>query len=94
MVPNSKFYLLNHYGICGVSNDWFKSYLSNRNQYVSINGYESSLAVINCSVPQGSVLGLLLFLFYINELNQAIKFSNVHHFADDTNLFRENSSHF
>ena len=57
MLPNSKFYLLNHYGICGVSNDWFKSYLSNRNQYVSINGYESSLAVINCSVPQGSVLG-------------------------------------
>ena len=37
---------LNHYGICGVSNDWFKSYLSNRNQYVSINGYESSLAVV------------------------------------------------
>ena len=39
---------LNHYGIRGVSNDWFKSYLSNRSQYVSINGYEFSLAVINC----------------------------------------------
>ena len=74
---------LNHYGIRGVSNDWFKSCLSNRNQYVSINGYESA---INCGVPQGSVLGPLLFLLYINELNQAIKFCKVHHFADDTNL--------
>ena len=45
---------LNHYGIHGVSNDWFKSYLSNHNQYVSINGYESGLAAINCGVPQGS----------------------------------------
>ena len=77
---------LNHYGIRGVSNDWFKSYLSNRNQYVSINGYESGLAAINCGVPQGSVLGPLLFLLYINDLNQAIKFCKVHHFADDTNL--------
>ena len=77
---------LNHYGIRGVSNDWFKSYLSNRNQYVSINGYESGLAAINCGVPQSSVLGPLLFLLYINDLNQAIKFCKVHHFADDTNL--------
>ena len=77
---------LNHYGIRGVSNDWFKSYLSNRSQYVSINGYESGLAAINCGVPQGSVLGPLLFLLYINDLNQAIKFCKVHHFADDTNL--------
>ena len=77
---------LNHYGIRGVSNDWFKSYLSNRNQYVSINGYESGLAALNCGVPQGSVLGLLLFVLYINDLNQAIKFCKVHHFDDDTNL--------
>ena len=67
---------LNHYGIRGVSNDWFKSYLSNRNQYVFINGYESGLAG----------LGPLLFLLYINDLNQAIKFCKVHHFADGTNL--------
>ena len=77
---------LNHYGIRGVLNGWFKSYLSNRHQYVSINGYESGLAAINCGVPQGSVLGPLLFLLYINDLNQAIKFCKVHHFADDTNL--------
>ena len=77
---------LSHYGIRGVSNDWFKSYLSNRSQYVSINGYDSGLAAINCGVPQGSVLGPLLFSLYINDLNQAIKFCKVHHFADDTNL--------
>ena len=77
---------LNHYGICGVSNNWFKSYLSNHNKYVFVNGYESGLAALNCGIPQGSVLGPLLFLLYINDLNQAIKFCKVHHFADDTNL--------
>ena len=60
---------LNHYGIRGVSNDWFKSYLSNRSQYVSINGYESGLVALNCGFAQGSVLGPLLFLLYINDLN-------------------------
>ena len=75
---------LNHHGICRVSNDWFKSDLSDRHQYISINGYESILGAINCGVPQGSVLGPLLFLLYINDLNQAIKSCKVHHFADDT----------
>ena len=68
------------------TNDWFKSYLSNRGQYVSINGYDSGLATIICGTPQGLVLDPLLFLLYINDLNQAIKFCKVHHFADDTNL--------
>ena len=77
---------LSHYGIRGVSNDWFKSYLSNRSQYVSINGYKSGLAAINCGVPQGSVLGPLLFVLSINDLNQEIRFCKFHHFADDTNL--------
>ena len=77
---------LNHYGIHGVPNDWLKSYLSNRSHYVSINGHESGLPAVNCGVPQGSVLGSGLFLSYINDLSQAIKFCKVHHFADDTNL--------
>ena len=75
---------LNHYRICGVSNDWFKSYLTGVS--ISINGYDSGLAAINCFVPQGSVPSPLLFLLHINERNQAIKFSKVHQFADDTNL--------
>ena len=54
---------LNHYGICGVSNDWFKSYLSNGNQYVSINGYESGLATINYSVPQGSRASSIFIIY-------------------------------
>ena len=80
---------LNHYGIRGVSNDWFKSSLSNHNQYVSTYEYESGLAALNCGIPQGSVLGPLLFLLYINDLNQAMKLCKVHHFADDTNLLSE-----
>ena len=74
------------WNIRGISNSWFKSYLSNCKQFVSINGFDPELAEINCGVPQGSVLGPLLFLLYINDLNQAIKFCKVHHFADDTNL--------
>ena len=77
---------MEHYGIRGIANDWFNSYLKNRKQYVSINGYESKIANINFGVPQGSVLGPLLFLIYINDLNKTIKYSKTRHFADDTNL--------
>ena len=83
---------LEHYGIRGLANEWFKSYLSNRKQYVSINGYDSNLADVKFGVPQGSVLGPLLFLIYINDLNQALKFCKVHHFADDTNLIHFSKS--
>ena len=76
----------------GLANEWFKSYLSNRKQYVSINGYHSNLADVKFGVPQGSVLGPLLFLIYINDLNHALKFCKVHHFADDTNLIHFSKS--
>ena len=83
---------LEHYGIRGLANNWFKSYLSNRKQYVSINGFHSKTLPMDYGVPQGSVLGPLLFLIYINDLHNAIRHSVVHHFADDTNLLYVNKN--
>ena len=83
---------LSHYGIRGIANNWFKSYLNNRRQFVSINGTDSEPITVIHGVPQGSVLGPLLFLVYINDLNYAIKFSSVYHFADDTNLLNISDS--
>ena len=77
---------LNHYGVSDVSNSWFKTYLTQRKQYVCIGGEVSDLTTTEHGVPQGSVLGPLLFLIYINDLHQCIKNSNTFHFADDTNL--------
>ena len=77
---------LEHYGVRGLANQWFSSYLSNRQQYVSINGVKSKTKPILHGVPQGSVLGPLLFLVYINDLNTCIHISTTRHFADDTNL--------
>ena len=77
---------LNHYGISGISNTWFKSYLTDRQQFVSIGGETSDFTTTEHGVPQGSVLGPLLFLIYINDLHQCITNSTSFHFADDTNL--------
>jgi len=77
---------LGHYGIRGKAHKLFESYLTDRRQFVTVSGQSSPERIIKHGVPQGSVLGPLLFLIYINDLNYAIKFSLVHHFADDTNL--------
>ena len=82
---------LEYYGVRGISNKWFASYLSNRKQFVSINGYKSNLADVKYGVPQGSILKLLLFLISINDLHVAIKYSEVHPFSDYTNLLNLNS---
>ena len=73
-------------GIEGKLLNLFKNYLSNRKQRVVLNGMESKWGDIRAGVPQGSVLGPLLFLIYINDLEDGIK-SNVKFFADDTSLF-------
>ena len=78
---------LEHYGIRGTVLDWFSSYLSNRKQFVSVNGATSDHATITCGVPQGSVLGPLLFLLYINDLPNVSKVLSFYLFADDTNIF-------
>ena len=77
-----------HLGIRDNINEWFKSYLHDRKQFVSILGFKSNLITLKHGVPQGSVLGLLLFLVYINDLNKAIKHSTIYHFADDTNMLQ------
>ena len=75
---------LEYYGIRGVSNGWFKSYLSDRKQFFSINGYNSDLMPVNCGVPQGSVLGALLSLIQTNDLHKVIQHCKVDHFVDCT----------
>ena len=71
---------------------WFKSYLTNRKQFYMINGPESDIGDIDRSIPQGSCLGPLPFILYINDLPQAIKQSTISMYADDTSLCYQSSN--
>ena len=78
---------LEHYGVRGAILKWFESYLTNRTQYVFYNGVSSDTLRITCGVPQGSVLGPLLFLIYINDLPNISEKLQFFLFADDTNIY-------
>ena len=83
---------LNHYGIKGTDLQWFKTYLKGRQQHTTVNCFSLKNAYMNYGVPQRIVLGPLPFLIDLNDLNKAIKYSDVHHFADNTNLLLSDKS--
>ena len=72
--------------MCGPVLEWFKDYLSGRQQYVKVNGKKSTSNTVLCGVPQGSILGPLLFIIYVNDLPDILEKLEATIFADDTTL--------
>jgi hypothetical protein len=81
--------LKNVYGISGKRLRWFESYLTNRKQRVTVLGATSSARPVLSGVPQGSILGPMLFLLYANDLPDEVEHSKIAFFADDTKLFKK-----
>ena len=78
---------LHNYGFRGIVGDWFSSYLSNRKQYTCCNKAQSALETIETGVPQGSVLGPILFTIFVNDMANAMKDAKPRLFADNTTYF-------
>ena len=78
---------LEHYGIRGIALDWVKSYLNDRKQYVEVNNVASAQKTVKCGIPQGSILGPLLFILYVNDISNSSEILKFILFADDTNIF-------
>ena len=78
---------LSHMGFRGNIYSWLYTFLSNRKQYVSINDSNSKTTITNIGVPQGSTLGPLLFLLYINDMANSLTNTKILHFADDSTLY-------
>jgi hypothetical protein len=81
---------LNVWGIRGSANKWFQNYLSDRKQYVEIENTKSDFQNIMCGVPQGSILGALLYLIYVNDISKSTN-GHILSFADDTSLYFSDS---
>ena len=79
---------IRYYGICGKTNTWIKAFLSGRSQQVVVNGQSSQTAAVLSGVPQGTVLGPMLFLLYINDIADNVD-SQMRLFADDSIVYRE-----
>ena len=72
------------YGIKGKEREWFKSYLSGRKQFCSVNGHRSKTEEVLCVIPQGSCLGPLLFIVYLNDFEGWLDLSKANMYADNT----------
>ena len=78
---------LNKYGIEDMENKWFKSYLNNRNQKCFVNGCLSQNRSLACGIPQGTILGPLLFILYINDLPYCLSYTQPRMYADDIRIY-------
>ena len=74
------------YGVRGTEINWFKSYLSSRKQFCSVIRCESTVREVTCGIPQGSCLGPLLFILYLNDFEECLQFSRASIYADDIHV--------
>ncbi len=85
---NTLIYKLNHYGVRGLALDWFRNYLKDRKQYASLKEARSQEETVTCGVPEGSVLGPLLFLIYLNDMANCLRYATAIVFADDSTIYK------